>query len=309
MVGGPRPGADPQRAGRAAYRGSLHLFVRGTDNRIYQNRLTGNRWSRWTEVPGGGLTTSGPAVTVHRGALYLAVRGTDNAVYVQRYDGQWRGWQRVPTGATPDAPAIVSYMGSSGSSCGAPTTASTGPPCRAPNQWSAWTEVPGGGLTPSGPGAVVYRGNLYLLVRGTNDGIFLNVRDPRGQWSGWTEVPGQGRTPSGPAGVRFADRLYLFVRGTDNGIYTTVRTRRSARRNQGGWPGQERCPGQPPVSGSTPTDRPRHTCASSPPRSAPLIRAFHSPAHRLSTAGEVRQTSTSPTQQVEIRRTSGPATA
>ncbi|OTA41367.1 MAG: hypothetical protein A6D92_07360 [Symbiobacterium thermophilum] len=64
------------------------------------------------------------------------------------------------------------------------------------------------------------------MVRGTNDGIFLNVRDPRGQWSGWTEVPGQGRTPSGPSGVRFADRLYLFVRGTDNGIYTTVRTRR-----------------------------------------------------------------------------------
>src|SRR6266480_4569521 len=38
------------------------VFVRGTDNRIYQNtfNLVGTRWSGWVEVPGGGLTPIRP---------------------------------------------------------------------------------------------------------------------------------------------------------------------------------------------------------------------------------------------------------
>ena len=60
-------------------------FVRGTDNRIYLNRLRGFLWSGWSEVPGGGLTPSGPAATSYRSHIYLFVRGTDNAIYVNRF--------------------------------------------------------------------------------------------------------------------------------------------------------------------------------------------------------------------------------
>ena len=71
-----------------SYHGRHYLFVRGTDDRIYLNRLTGNGWSGWSEVPGGGFTLSAPAASVYRGVLRLYVRGTDDRIYVNRYDDE-----------------------------------------------------------------------------------------------------------------------------------------------------------------------------------------------------------------------------
>ena len=52
------------------------------------------------EVPGGGRTPSGPAVTVAEFAreLCLFVRGTDNAVYQNIFNpaSGWPGWELVP---------------------------------------------------------------------------------------------------------------------------------------------------------------------------------------------------------------------
>ena len=80
----PRNGLTPDAPGATVYQGRSYLFVRGTDNRIYQNRLTNTSWSGWSQVPGNGLTPSGPAATVYQGRLYLFVRGTDNAIYRNR---------------------------------------------------------------------------------------------------------------------------------------------------------------------------------------------------------------------------------
>ena len=38
-------------------------------------------WTGWSEVPGNGLTPSGPAVTVYQGTQYLFVRAPDNKIY------------------------------------------------------------------------------------------------------------------------------------------------------------------------------------------------------------------------------------
>src|SRR4051794_34530156 len=46
--------------------GVLYVVVRGTDSRIYYNRLVTSdaltAWSGWRAIPGGGQTTSGPTV-------------------------------------------------------------------------------------------------------------------------------------------------------------------------------------------------------------------------------------------------------
>src|SRR5262245_43012008 len=79
--------------------------------------------------------------------------------------------------------------------------------------WSGWSEVPGGGLTVSGPSAASYQGRVYLAVQGTDDVIYWNVASGSG-WSGWSYVP-NGQTATGPA----LSLPYLFVQGYDNAIY------------------------------------------------------------------------------------------
>jgi len=119
----------------------LNLFVRGTNNHLYVNRLSNfTTWSGWREVPGHGLTPSAPAATsglptVNAGnTLYLFDRGTDNKIYVNTFNG-----------AT----------------------------------WSGWSEVAGNGFTPDAPGAMAFAtsasvGQVDLFVRGTNDRIYMN---------------------------------------------------------------------------------------------------------------------------------------
>src|SRR5512133_1365715 len=89
----PGGGATPDAPAAANYRGSQYVFVRGTDDRIYVNTLTGTAWSGWREVPGGGATLAGPGAATFGGALYLFVQGTDNRIYLNALTGTaWSGW-------------------------------------------------------------------------------------------------------------------------------------------------------------------------------------------------------------------------
>src|SRR3712207_1370899 len=68
-------------------------------------------WSGWSQLPGGGATTAGPATTVFEDRNYVFVRGTDGGIYQNRYDGaNWSGWSEVPGGGrTPSAPYAAEY--------------------------------------------------------------------------------------------------------------------------------------------------------------------------------------------------------
>jgi hypothetical protein len=107
----PGNGLTPDAPAATRFQGTLFLFVRGTDNRIYVNQLNGSTWSNWNQVPGNGLTPSGPAATQYGNTLYLFVRGTDNKIYVNTFDGSsWSGWSEVPgNGLTPDAPGATRF--------------------------------------------------------------------------------------------------------------------------------------------------------------------------------------------------------
>src|SRR5947209_10087122 len=82
--------------GTTDYQGSLYVFVRGTDDRIYQNWLTGYSWSGWSEVPGNGFTPAALVATVYQGSLSVFVRGTDDRIYQNWLTGNsWSGWSEV----------------------------------------------------------------------------------------------------------------------------------------------------------------------------------------------------------------------
>jgi peptidoglycan/xylan/chitin deacetylase (PgdA/CDA1 family) len=209
------------------YQGNDYVFVRGTNNRIYANTLSGTTWSGWSEVPGHGLTPSAPAATTDKNNLNLFVRGTDNKIYVNALNGaSWSGWGQVPgNGLTPSAPGALGvslFVRGTNNHLYVNTFNET--------TWSGWSEVPGHGLTLSGPATAVSiapEGTfLNLFVRGTNDRIYVNRTSGGMTWSGWSEVPGQALTPSGPAATTLAfnlgNTLYLFVRGTDGTIYVNT---------------------------------------------------------------------------------------
>jgi hypothetical protein len=57
------------------------VFVRGTDNRLYQqawNNTTG--WSGWTKMVGGVVAGDPAAVSWSPGRIDVFARGTDNAL-------------------------------------------------------------------------------------------------------------------------------------------------------------------------------------------------------------------------------------
>jgi hypothetical protein len=157
----------------------LELFVRGTDGRIYINTLTGTSWSGWTEVPGGGITTHGPAATAF-GYLYLYVRGVGGGVFenVHAADtGAWSGWTELPgNGFTTAAPgAAAGHLNNALAVRGLEgyifqTRAGQG----STNQW---TVVPGDGraTATAGPALVFYNGLLHAFATGPLDRIFCSV--------------------------------------------------------------------------------------------------------------------------------------
>jgi hypothetical protein len=209
------------------YNGNDYVFVRGTNNRIYANTLTETTWSGWSEVPGHGFTPSAPAATTFKNTLNLFVRGTDNKIFMNTLIGaSWSGWSQVPgNGFTIDTPAALGmslFVRGTNDHLYVNTFSGT--------TWSGWSEVPGNGLTLSGPTTAVSIAPggtfLNLFVRGTNDHLYVNRTSGGTTWSGWSEVPGNGLTPSGPAATLLAfnlgNTLYLFIRGPDNKIYVNT---------------------------------------------------------------------------------------
>jgi hypothetical protein len=112
----PGGGATPDAPAATVFNNTLYLFVRGTDNKIYLNRL-GSSWSGWSEVPGAGATPAAPAATVFSGKLYLFVPGTDDRIYQNQLNNtSWSGWSQVPgngvtkTGVGADVYRNVLYL-------------------------------------------------------------------------------------------------------------------------------------------------------------------------------------------------------
>jgi len=92
------------------------------------------------------------------------------------------------------------------------------------------------GATPSAPVLVDSSGELYLVVRGTDNGIYYRAT-AGGSWSGgWTVVP--GATNDVPSVAVLDGDLHIVVRGTDNGIY-----HRYMNLTTGAWSGWIKLPG------------------------------------------------------------------
>jgi len=168
-----------------------YFGVRGQNNGVYYDLQVGqvlfpdpdvtlwgsNRY--WSQLPGG--TNEGPGLALCDDALQLVVRGLDSKIYygsVTLDDELFSGWKQI-YGSTPSKPA----------------------------------------LTAKDPTPLAADGNceLFLLVRGSDNGIYLTSISPAGAWVGtWSQLPGS--TDAGPAiaYVAASDTLHMLVKGNSN---------------------------------------------------------------------------------------------
>ncbi len=202
-------------------------------------------WGAWKEIPGGGRTFSGPSAF---GAVMVAARGTDNYVYVTRFVSGtvWTPWAKIPDMMTESSPCVGNFLGGT-VVCVRSLDNRIYYSRQSGEAWGSWSEVPGGGRTPSAPAVA---GNL-LVVRGTDNGIHYTGLAPAGSWRAWQQVAGVGRTSSAPAVTGYGAGYLSVVRGTDGGIY--YQSFGSDLTTSGSWrpvPGEGRTPSAPALSGS-----------------------------------------------------------
>ena len=129
-------GSTPDALAGASSATAIHLFHRGNDNKIYVSTRSHGLWTGWSEVPGGGLTPSAPAVALEDvGLLHVFVRGTDDRVY----------WN--PSEVVNDVPV----------------------------NFGSWLEVPGGGRTRDALAAVASAEGVHVVARSTTNRVFMNT--------------------------------------------------------------------------------------------------------------------------------------
>jgi hypothetical protein len=211
---------------------------------ISTSALTPSGWSTITVAGvGGGVsrTTTFTLVVNPPGQQVVDsfIRGPDNRIYYGgSITGTWSGWIGLP-GSTRDSPAAttcggmvhVAVRGGDDGIYYGNVTLST-------SVFSGWNKLPGS--TPSAPAlAAASDCTLYLAVRGSDNGIYLNVRTGP-SWGGWQKL--LGVTVDGPAVTVAGSVLHFAVRGGDGSSIWHGRMNRGTMQ----WLGWSNLPGSTP---------------------------------------------------------------
>jgi GH25 family lysozyme M1 (1,4-beta-N-acetylmuramidase) len=209
--------------------GVFDVFVRGTDNGVWENRYQGGSWSGWHSL--GGIITAPPGATAYGGQVYVAARGAGSTggLWERLADttSAWRPMGGSAAAGTGPAPAMdqsgdlaVFYAGSNqatwqyraGTYTSLGGTASFGPAASSPwaqhlevfasqgggELWHRWWDsaqgwsawYPLGGVLSSGPAVAAYQGSGHQDVFALgSDGRLWHDTSINGSWGSWQLVP------------------------------------------------------------------------------------------------------------------------
>jgi len=195
----------------------LATVMRGTDNRLYWNKLSSGTWTGWGSL--SGATPSAPTICSSGSNMILVVRGLDNGIYLKIFSNDmWSSSWNSPGGATNDQPACAIldstlYLVVRG--LDSVTYANS--MSLATSTWSGWANL--GGQTPSAPVLVgtSSANRLDLVVRGLANGIYHKAF-VNGAWTLTWDTP-RGATPDIPSAVSDGRAIDVVVRGMDNGLW------------------------------------------------------------------------------------------
>jgi len=161
-------------------------------------------------VSGNGWLKAHFAVVSSATEIHWLVRGTDNHVY---YAAGLSGTSIALPGTTSDSPAACMCGGTLHMVVrGSNSVVYYGYVLLSTNAFSGWTKLQGS--TASAPAlAAASDCSLYLVVRGTDNRIYLSVLPRGGSWSGWRKLP--GTTIDAPSVAVAGSTLHLAARGSD----------------------------------------------------------------------------------------------
>jgi uncharacterized repeat protein (TIGR02543 family) len=212
---GSLPGSTVDAPAAAILDNQLHIVVRGMDGASLWHGyydLTSESFSGWTNLEGS--TPSSPVLTSNGSMLCLVVQGEDNLIYYRCYsEGAWGDWQVLPEGSTIDSPSAallgdelhVVVRGMDGFSMWHKIIKPGGEVVQ------EWTWIPGVSASPPVLAASQSSGELYMLVRGADDGIYECLYDS--SWGTWASL--EGSTIASPAAMVCGDQLHVIVQGSD----------------------------------------------------------------------------------------------
>jgi len=199
--------------------GALQLFVRGTNDALYQ-KVQGSSGGFGGWVSWGGRLASQPAAVADGDRTSVFVRGTNAALYRQDVvaAGRRSGWIRLGGVLSPGTVGGVARTAP-----GSFTVVVHGVDGAlwqrrlAPGYDSGWTSL--GGAPIGDPAAVsATPGRIDLFVRGTDDALWHRSSVRPGAWSGWVSMGGV--LASSPAAAASATgRMDVVVRGSDGMLY------------------------------------------------------------------------------------------
>lgn len=211
----------------AQYGDRMYVAIVADDQRIHLQSV--DRYWNWTAgwqaVPGNTFFAGAPTLAGYFGSLWVFAPAWGQQLYYQVYWPGWNnGWTLVPGGVRSTGAAVAEFnnvlhiVARSTESRIYHQTAGWG--------WSGWREIPGWGLTYHAPALAkstvvdFASQRLYVLVRGTQDGLACQDIDTNSEWSaGWHHLPGGGRTPYAPGLESRQGYLRAYAVGHDNRLY------------------------------------------------------------------------------------------
>jgi hypothetical protein len=163
----------------------VDLFVRGSDNALYQNTRDGT-WTGYRSIgaPPGGATSAPAAISNAPGKVHVFVRGADSAIWQRTWTTSWGPWTYVG-GAVTSAPAVASRGTNRLDLFVRGTDGQIYHRFNDGGSWSGWSAL--GGSTLSSPTAVAPSSKrIDVWARGTDDALQHKVWQQGTGWSAWS---------------------------------------------------------------------------------------------------------------------------
>ncbi|MCY1140980.1 peptidoglycan DD-metalloendopeptidase family protein [Actinoplanes sp. Pm04-4] len=202
----------------------LYVVGRGTDNRLWNWRSAGNGvWSDPQLIDAPTAIAGTPTVALHNRLLHVVARTADNRMWEWWRDGtgKWARRDLAPARTNADPQALpfreelwTFVRGTDGHLWRLRATG--GAPKGVASKWESPTLIDGSVVVGSAPAAVVYRGQMHVVVRAPDNAIHHWWGDK----STLRHEKLRGAFTADPSISVFGDQLHIAGRGTDNKLYT-----------------------------------------------------------------------------------------
>jgi murein DD-endopeptidase MepM/ murein hydrolase activator NlpD len=206
----------------------LHVFVRASDNTIWENWLNSNsQWqASWRQIPSSinpGKMFGNAALSVLNNQLYIVVRGanTPSTVWLNREltNDSFTGWTELTSGWTGGAGSNPSSAANTtnGAAVIGLTDSTMLQAAYTAGGWGSWSSLGASSYVVGNPNTLAnpYPVGIWVFVHGTDNALWSKLGS-----GSWTSLGGV--LTDDPVAFGFGNATHVFVRGVDKALWEQV---------------------------------------------------------------------------------------